>query len=560
MVATVFTDAHGNWRTTLRGRDVLHEPRINKGTGFSDEERRALGLVGLLPPAHFSLKEQERRVYDQYLSQVSDLGKNVVLAELHDRNEVLFYKLLSDHLTEMLPIVYTPTIGQRIEHYSHEYRRPRGVYLSIDHPELVEASFDDFGLGPEDVDLVVATDGEALLGIGDWGIGGMEISVGKLAVYTAAGGIDPNRCVPVMLDVGTDNDALLDDPYYIGNRHRRARSVDYERFVDLFVEAVVERYPRALLHWEDLSSANAHRLAERYRDRLPTFNDDMQGTGAVNLAAVLSAVRASGTPFSSQRIVIFGAGTAGTGIADQLVDALMREGLTEEDSIARVWAVDRHGLVTSEQRDVLPAARRFARPSEGEKLGLLEVVRRVQPTVLIGTSTVGGGFTEEIVREMAAHVERPIVLPLSNPTALCEATPADILDWSDGRALVATGSPFDPVLQGDTVHVIGQANNALIFPGLGLGVIATRATRITTGMLAAAARALSLMVDVTPAGAPLLPPVAQLRQVSLTVAVAVCEAAMTDGVARTEIGDPAISLPPMMWEPSYRPVLPADPA
>jgi malate dehydrogenase (oxaloacetate-decarboxylating) len=565
-MGSVWRDADGSWRTTLRGRDVLHDPRINKGTGFSEEERQSLGLVGLLPPAHLSLEEQERRVYDQYRSQPTDLAKNVVLTELQDRNEVLFYKLLCDHLTEMLPIVYTPTIGQRIEQFSHEYRRPRGVYLSVDHPELVDESLAALGLGSGDVDLVVATDAEAILGIGDWGVGGIEICVGKLAVYIAAGGIDPNRCVPVMLDVGTNRRSLLEDPDYIGNRHERVGPEEYERFIDIFVDSVEAQFPGALLHWEDLSSANAHRLADRYKDRLPTFNDDMQGTGAVNLAVVLSGIRVSQIPLTEQRIVIFGAGTAGTGIADQLVEAMVVAGAELDDARARIWAVDRHGLVTADHADAPPAARRYARPQtqvgtwarSSDGIGLGEVVARVHPTVLIGTSTVAGAFSEEIVREMASHTERPIVLPLSNPTNLCEATPADMLAWTDGRALVATGSPFDPVRHGEIVHVIGQANNALIFPGLGLGAIACGARRITERMLAAAAHALSDLVDVTHAGAPLLPPVAELRQVSLAVAVAVAREAIGEGVASRDLSDLAETLSALMWQPEYRSVLPGE--
>ena len=345
---TVWRDESGAWRTTLRGRQVLADPRINKGTAFSDEERTDLGITGLIPPATLTLRDQAARILAQYGRQPTDLARNVLLTEVHDRNEVLFYHLLTEHLREMLPIVYTPTVGQAIERYSHEYRRPRGVYLSVDHPELIERSLLAPGLGPDEVDLIVATDAGAILGIGDWGAGGIHIGVGKLAVYTAAGGIDPNRALPVMLDVGTDRQSLLDDPLYVGNRHPRVQAAEYDRFVDAFVGAVSRLFPRALLHWEDIGIGNARRLLDRYRHRLLTFNDDIQGTGAVNLAAVLAAIRATGTRLSDQRVMIFGSGTAGTGIADQLLAAMTGEGMSAAQASARFWLLDRAGLITSE--------------------------------------------------------------------------------------------------------------------------------------------------------------------------------------------------------------------
>src|SRR5580698_9565892 len=331
-MSTVWADRDGTWRTTLRRRQVLADPRINKGTAFSDSERAALGLIGLIPAGHMTLDEQVRRVYAQYQRQTTDLARNVVLTELHDRNEVLFYRLLSSHLSEMLPIIYTPTVGQAIENYSHEYRRPRGIYLSVDRPELIEASLLAPGLGPDEVDLIVATDAGAILGIGDWGAGGIHIAVGKLAVYTAAGGIDPNRCMPVMLDVGTDRQSLLDDPLYVGNRHSRVPTAEYDRFIEAFVDAVSRLFPNALLHWEDIGVGNARRLLDRYRDRLLTFNDDIQGTGAVNLAAVLAAIRATGTSLADQRVLIFGAGTAGTGIAEALRSQMIADGMPAAES------------------------------------------------------------------------------------------------------------------------------------------------------------------------------------------------------------------------------------
>ncbi len=562
---TAWRDESGAWCTTLRGRQVLADPRINKGTAFSETERSELGITGLIPPARMTLHEQTARILAQYRSQPTDLARNVLLTEVHDRNEVLFYHVLTEHLREMLPIVYTPTVGQAIERYSHEYRRPRGVYLSVDHPEVIERSLLAPGLGPDEVDLIVATDAGAILGIGDWGAGGIHIAVGKLAVYTAAGGIDPNRALPVMLDVGTDRQSLLDDPLYVGNRHHRAKAAEYDRFVDAFVGAVSRIFPKALLHWEDIGVDNARRLLDRYRDRLLTFNDDIQGTGAVNLAAVLAAIRATGTRLSGQQVMIFGAGTAGTGIADQLRAAMVGEGMGARQASMRFWPLDRAGLITSDMPGLSEAQRRYARdpaevagwrrdPEVGG-IGLAEAVRRVHPTILIGTSTRPGAFTEEIIREMAAHVERPMILPMSNPTELSEAVPADIIRWTGGRGLVAAGSPFGPVSYDKITYVIGQANNALIFPGLGLGVIAARATRVTDKMLAAAARAVSDLVDTSARGAPLLPQVEELRETSLAVAVAVIQAACAEGVATADIGgDLRAQARALMWDPVYRPV------
>jgi malate dehydrogenase (oxaloacetate-decarboxylating) len=561
---TVWRDEDGGWRTTLRGRQVLADPRINKGTAFDDDERRGLGLTGLVPPAHFTLDDQVARVLAQYRNQPDDLERNVALNALHDRNEVLFYRLLTDHLPEMLPIVYTPTVGLAIERYSHEYRRPRGLYLSVDHPELIEASLLDFELGPDDVDLVVATDAGAILGIGDWGVGGIGIAVGKLAVYTAAGGVDPARCIPVMLDVGTDRQSLLSDPLYIGNRHPRVPAAQYDAFLDEFVRVVGKLFPAAMLHWEDLGVANARRVLERYRDERLTFNDDIQGTGAVNLAAVLAATRATGIPLAGHRIVIFGMGTAGAGIADQLTGAMAADGVPADEARRHLWAVDRPGLLTGDMPLLSDGQRRYARdPAEvagwrrDDGIGLAEVVARVRPTVLIGTSGQPGAFTEAIVRDLAAHAERPVILPMSNPTALAEATPAELIGWTDGRALVAAGSPFGPVDHGGIRYEIGQANNALVFPGLGLGVIAARARRVTDGMLLAAACAVADLVDISSPGAPLLPRVAQLRETSVAVAAAVARAAAAEGVATAALpADLTGHLRALMWEPRYRPVRP----
>ncbi|MGW5653520.1 NAD-dependent malic enzyme [Streptomyces humi] len=564
-MTTQWNADEGRVETTDRGRAVLSQPRLNRGTAFTPEERRELGLTGLVPPAVLTLEQQAERAYQQYAAQPTDLAKNVNLTALHDRNQVLFYRLLCDHLEEMLPIVYTPTVGRAIQRYSFEYRRPAGVYLSVDAPEDIEGALTAAGLGPDDVDLIVATDGEAILGIGDWGVGGIDISVGKLAVYTAAAGIDPNRTLAVMLDVGTNRQELLESPLYLGNRHPRVDRETYDAFIDAYVTTARRLFPGALLHWEDFGPANARRILDRYRPQEFTFNDDVQGTGAVNLAAVLSGVKASGTPLRAHRVVIFGAGTAGIGIADQLRDAMVADGLSAEEAGARIFAVDRYGLLTEDQDELRDFQVGYARPAaevadwqRDEKVGgiaLAEVVERVRPTVLIGTSGQGGAFTEEIVRTMAAHTERPIVLPMSNPTDLAEAVPADLLAWTEGRALIATGSPFRPVEQDGVVYRIGQANNALIFPGLGLGAIVARATRVTDGMLVAAAHAVADQTDTDGPGAPILPLTDQLRETSVAVAVAVARAADADGVARATV-DATIEnhIRTTMWQPTYPPV------
>ncbi len=541
---------------------MLADPRLSRGTAFTETERAELGLIGLLPPHVFTIEEQAGRAYSQFSSQGTDLGKNVFLSLLQDRNEVLFYRLLRDHLTEMLPIVYTPTVGDAIQHYSSEYRRPRGVYLSVDRPEDLERSLLAPGLGSDDVDLIIATDGEAILGIGDWGVGGIAISAGKLAVYTAAAGIDPARTLPVVLDVGTNRESLLHDPLYLGNRHLRVDEPAYDEFVDAYVRTASRLFPHALLHWEDLGASNARRILDRYKDEYFTFNDDIQGTGAVTLAAIFSGLRVSGGRLADQRIVIHGAGTAGIGIADQLQDAMEAEGVA--DARERFWALSSHGLVVASDRHLRDFQRRFARTDESAgfardpdgHIGLLEVVSKVHPTILIGTSGQPGAFSEEVVRAMAEHCDRPLIMPMSNPTSLSEAHPADLLSWTGGRALVATGSPFGPVTFGNQVFVIGQANNALVFPGLGLGAILVKASRITARMIRAAADAVASAVDSEATGAPLLPQVEALRETSVAVAVAVAAAAMQDGVARQTVADADLvaAVRDAMWQPAYRPI------
>jgi malate dehydrogenase (oxaloacetate-decarboxylating) len=557
---TRWNPAERVWETRCRGYSVLSDSRLNKGTAFTGPERTALGLNGLLPSRVLTLDQQAERAYRQCSQQPSALAKNIYLTALHDRNEVLYYRVLTDHLSELLPIVYTPTIGEAIQRYSHQYRRPRGVYLSIDAPGQIETNLRASGLSAGDVDLIVATDAQAILGIGDWGVGGIDIAVGKLAVYTAAAGIDPARTLPVMLDVGTDRTELLEDPLYLGVRHTRPAQEPYDAFIDAYVTAALNVFPGALLHWEDFGPGNARRILDRYRDQILTFNDDMQGTGAVNLAAVLAGARASQTPLTQHRVVIFGSGTAGIGIADQLYDAMTSQGLDSAAARARFWCLDRQGLLTGDMTGLRDFQVPYARPAvevgdwpghgTASGIGLAEVVRRVHPTILVGTSTVHGAFTEQIVRELAAHVDQPVILPMSNPTSLSEATPADLVGWTGGRALIATGSPFGPVTYQGVTYQIGQANNALIFPGLGLGALLSRARRVTDHMITAAARAVAGLTDTTTQGAPLLPPIDDLRTTSAQVAFAVSQAAADDGVAELP-GITADAVSAAMWQPRY---------
>jgi malate dehydrogenase (oxaloacetate-decarboxylating) len=547
-------------RIRARGNDVLRNPMLNRGTAFTRAEREALGLEGLLPSAVSSIDGQVRRTYEQYRGRPDALAKHVYLASLRDRNEVLFYRLLAEHLEEMLPIVYTPTIGEVIQRFSHDYNRPRGVFLSIDEPEDIERALCDYGLGADDCDLIVATDSEGILGIGDQGVGGVQISIGKLTVYTAAGGIRPRRVIPVVLDVGTDNLRLLNDEMYLGNRHSRVRGQRYDDFIDAFVTVSTKMFPNALLHWEDFGASNARRILERYNQTCCTFNDDMEGTAAVVLAAVFAALRSTGARLREQRVVVYGAGTAGIGIADMLRDAMVREGLSREEAMQRFWALGSRGLLTEERASELrdfqvpyarPAGETAGWAGPSGSIGLAEVVTRAQPTILIGTSTQPGAFSEPIVRTMAAAAERPIILPLSNPTSLCEALPEDLMAWTDGRALVATGSPFPPVHRDGKEHVIAQANNALIFPGLGLGVSVVKARRVSTGMLTAAAAAVAELSHAGTTGSALLPPVDDLRLVSAAVGIAVAEAAAAEGLARVELHDPVQQVHAAMWRPEY---------
>jgi malate dehydrogenase (oxaloacetate-decarboxylating) len=534
---------------------------LNRGTAFTRDERSALGLQGLLPAGVLSLDAQAKRSYEQYGAQPTELAKNDFLAALHDRNQVLYYKLLEDHLTEMLPVVYDPVVAQAIERYSHEFQRPNGVYLSVDDIDGVEAALGHYGLGADDVDLLVATDAEQILGIGDWGSNGIAISIGKLAVYTAAAGIHPGRVIPVMLDVGTDRESLLNEPLYVGNRHSRVRGERYDQLIGAYVETASRLFPNALLHFEDFGPSNARRILNAYRDKVRIFNDDMQGTGAITLAAILAGMRAAGSRPHEQRVVIFGAGTAGVGIADQIRAVMVADGLGEDEATQRFWLVDKQGVLTDDMDDLRDFQQPYARPRSEVSdwqtetgdgaIGLNDVVANVHPTILVGTSTTGGAFSEQIVREMARHVERPMIFPLSNPTERIEAVPADVIKWTNGHGLVGTGTPWDPVSYKGVDYRIGQANNALIYPGIGLGTIVSRASRVTDGMLLASAKAIAALVDISQPGAGLLPEVENLRAVSATVAVAVAKQAVEDGVAEADLPDPVQAVEDAIWQAAY---------
>ena len=540
--------------------EILQNPLTNKDTAFTVEERKKYGLIGRLPAAVETLDQQAVRAYRQYASYAENIEKYIFLDQLHNRNEVLYYKLLTDHLAEMLPIVYDPTVGEAIKKWSRDYRRSRAVYLDINHPEAIRESLESLGLGANDVDLIVVSDAEEILGIGDWGVNGTDISVGKLAVYTAAAGIDPARTIAVNLDVGTDNEALLNDPAYLGNRHARVRGERYDALIAAYLKTAAELFPHALLHFEDFGPSNARRILVENRERYRIFNDDMQGTGAIVMAAVFSGLKVTKQDFAEQRLVVYGAGTAGTGMADQISAAMQRDGLSREEAKKRVWLIDINGLVTDDMPNLPDYQQEYARPAAevaawtktNGKISLLEVVKQIRPTILIGTSTDHGAFTEEVVKALCAGVERPILLPLSNPTEKIEVMPADAVQWSDGKALISVGIPVPPVSYKSVNYHIGQANNAMLYPGLGLGVIVSGAKEVTDDMLLAAAEAVASQVNPQDTGASLLPPVDNLRASSATVAVAVAKQAVKDGVATKQPENWVQAVQDVMWQPVYR--------
>lgn len=538
---------------------ILQNPLTNKDTAFTQEERAKYGLTGRLPVVVETLEQQATRAYRQFSSYEKDIEKYIFLDQLHNRNEVLYYKLLIDHLAEMLPVVYDPTVGEAIKKWSRDYRRSRAVYLDVNHPENIRASFETLGLGADDVDLIVVSDAEEILGIGDWGVNGTDISVGKLAVYTAAAGIHPSRTIAVNLDVGTDNEALLNDPAYLGNRHARVRGERYDALITSYLKTAAEMFPNALLHFEDFGPSNARRILVENRRQYRIFNDDMQGTGAIVMAAVFSGLKVTKQTFAEQRLVVYGAGTAGTGMADQISAAMEREGLSREEAKQRVWLIDINGLVTDDMDGLPDYQQEYARPATevadwaktDGKIGLLEVVKQVKPTILIGTSTDHGAFTEDVVKALCAGVERPILLPLSNPTEKIEVMPSEAIKWSDGKALISVGIPVPPVPYKGVNYEIGQANNAMLYPGLGLGVIVSGAEHVTDGMLLAAAEAVASQVNPQDEGASLLPSVNNLRASSATVAVAVAKQAVKDGVATKQPENWVQAVQDAMWQAVY---------
>lgn len=535
---------------------ILNNPFLNKGTAFTKQERQNLGLQGLLPPKVQTLSEQVEQTYAQFQHKVSDLDKRIFLMDIFNENRVLFYKLFSEHIVEFMPIVYDPTIATTIENYSELYvQSQNAVYLSIDEPENMEQTLRNAADG-RDIRLIVVTDAEGILGIGDWGTNGVDISVGKLMVYTAAAGIDPSQVMPVVLDTGTNNSKLLNDKLYLGNQHERVTGDRFYDFVDQFVQTAERLFPNLYLHFEDFGRDNAANLLNKYKDQITTFNDDIQGTGIIVLAGILGALNISKQKMTDQVYLCFGAGSAGAGITKRIFDEFVQEGMAPEEAKKHFYMVDKQGLLFDDDSTLTPEQREFARSrSEFENADQLDnlaaVVSEIHPTVMVGTSTQPGTFTEEIVKDMSANTDRPIIFPLSNPTKLAEATAEDLIKWSDGRALVATGIPAaDVEYKGVTYH-IGQANNALVYPGLGLGVIASTAKVLNDEMISAAAHSLGGIVDPTQAGAAVLPPVSKLDQFSQTVALAVANSVVAQGLNRESISDVKAAIDDTRWEPKY---------
>jgi malate dehydrogenase (oxaloacetate-decarboxylating) len=548
------SDGRERLEVRLRGPQLLNHPMYNRSTAFTREERRALGLSGLLPDVVSTMDQQALRAYGNIMRKSDPLERYIGLAALQDRNEHLFYKVLGEHLEEFLPVVYTPTVGLACQQYSQIFRRSRGLWITPDHKGRMTEVLTNAPY--EDVRLIVVTDNERILGLGDQGAGGMGIPIGKLSLYCAAAGIHPAQTLPVSLDVGTDNKALLEDDLYIGWRHPRLRDEAYDAFVDEFVRAVKLRFPKALLQWEDFKQWNAFRLLERYRKELPSFNDDIQGTAAVAVAGMFAAARAAERPFSGERLVIAGAGAAGVGIARLFRRALAREGVSAEALSSAVALLDSKGLVVDAQdeyrRDLSWPGERAAALGLRAGSPLLDVVRALKPTVLLGVTGVQGLFGEDVVRAMAAQVARPAIFPMSNPTSKSEAKPADLLAWTDGRALVATGSPFEPVAVGGRLQRIGQGNNAFVFPGVGLGVLISEAREVTDGMFAAAADTLAAQLTAEDCAAgSLFPRISELRRITTCVAEAVVREAIAEGVARNPPDSPEDAVAAAMWEPVY---------
>ncbi len=555
--------------TSIYGKLLLTTPQLNKGTAFTQEERHEFGLLGKLPDRVESLEEQLKRAYFQYASYTSRLQQNIYLSNLHDKNQILFYKLLSRHLAEMLPTIYTPIVGTAVKQFSREFRQPRGLYITHSDQHQLDEIINNRS-NPE-IDLIVVTDGEGVLGIGDQGIGGMEIPVAKLMVYSLCGGIDPTRTLPIFLDVGTNNQELLDDPMYLGCRQPRIHGKEYDKFIHAFVNNITKHFPNAFLHWEDFGRGNARRILNQFQDELCTFNDDIQGTGAVTLSALLAACDISDLSLEKNRIVVYGAGSAGTGISEQIVDAMVGLGLSPEQAHSRFWLIDRQGLLVENDPELTDAQKPFARKrkevvnwaTHDKKFpSLTDTIRHVKPTILIGCSAQPGAFSQDIIETMSSHCERPIIFPLSNPDEKCEAQPIDILTWSNGKALIATGTAFPAIEYHKRLVQVAQCNNALVFPGIGLGILAVRASRLSKSMVYAASQALT---EFSPSKKdsflPLLPSLDDAQAVAKHIAVAVAKSAIDAGLAQCNQDQDLESLiETLFWEPRYLPFKRVDPA
>lgn len=540
----------------MNAHDILNNPFLNKGTAFTLEERQELGLIGLLPPYVQTIEEQAAETYAQLQTKANDLEKRLFLMEIFNTNRTLFYYLFSHHLEEFNPIVYDPTIADTIEGYSNLFVNPQYAgYLDINHPEHIEETLKN-AAGGREIRLIVVTDAEEILGIGDWGANGVDISVGKLMVYTGAAGIDPSTVLPLVIDAGTNRESLRNNPNYLGNRHERVRGDRYYDFIDQFVNTAEKLFPKLYLHWEDFGRSNAANILEKYRKNIPTFNDDIQGTGIVTLGGIFGSLAVTGEKITDQVYLCFGGGTAGAGIAHRVLREMITKGLSEEEAYKRFFMVDKQGLLFDDMDDLTPEQRPFAKkhsdfPNADKLTDLLEVVKTVKPTILVGTSTVPNTFTKEVVEAMCENTERPMIFPLSNPTKLAEATAEDIIAWSDGKAFVATGIPADTVSYKGVDYVIGQANNALIYPGLGLGMLASEASLLTDEMIGAAAHSLSGIIDMSKPGAPVLPPFKYVADVSIKVAEAVAKTAQEQGLARAEEKDMVKAVQTLKWYPKY---------
>jgi len=538
-------------------QEILNDPFINKGTAFTLEERKALNLVGLLPTAVQTLEEQTEQTYKEYQKKVSDLEKRIYLMTLFNTTRTLFYALMSQHVAEFMPIVYDPTVADAIREYDELFMKPQDAgFLSIHNPDDIEEALKN-AAGDRDIRLIVVTDAEEILGIGDWGVGGVAISIGKLMVYTAAAGVNPEQVLPLVLDVGTNNQKLINDPLYLGNRHPRVRGKEYFDFVDKFVTTAEKLFPRLYLHWEDFGRSTAATILEKYQNRITPFNDDVQGTGIVALAGILGALEISKEKFTDQRVMIFGAGTAGVGIATQIFEEFKQQGLSEAEARSHIYLIDKQGLLFEDTEGLTEGQKRFVRQRDefenADSLkDLYNSVKTIHPSVLIGTSTTPGMFNEQVVKEMASAVKRPIIFPLSNPTELAEATAKDLIHWTDGQALIATGIPSEPVVYNGITYNIGQANNALMYPGLGLGVIASTVKLVNQTLLSAAAHALGGFVDASKPGAAVLPPVEKLTEFSEHIAIVVTENAMKQGLTREKIEDARKAVDAMKWYPKYK--------